>query len=391
MFEYFPNNYPWSLAVVSAVNRGGAISEIDEACRPLKDVAGRTDVLAQQAWYESWKKLAERVEALASDHEKAGQDLSAGRKYLRAGIYYLAAERMLDHRDPRKVQTYRQGLAAFKKGFLCRQEPVEWVEVPFQGKSLPALFVKAPVKGPAPCMVHFDGFDVTKELLYQRTGEEFRRRGIALLIVDHPGVGEALRLRNMSGGPDTEVSAAACVDYLQTRPDVDSQRIGVMANSLGGYYAPRAAAFEKRFKCCVAWGAIWDFGERTAMRLSGKGGELSVPLWANQLMWVFGKNTVEEAAAVAKQLTLEGVAEKITCPLLIVHGENDRQIPLWHAEKTIERAVNSPRRKLKVFTLAEGGAEHCMADNSSMAVDYMADWVAEMLGGNPKGVKSGAE
>jgi len=240
-------------------------------------------------------------------------------------------------------------------------------------------------------MVHFDGFDVTKELLYQRTGEEFRRRGIALLIVDHPGVGEALRLRNMSGGPDTEVSAAACVDYLQTRPDVDSQRIGVMANSLGGYYAPRAAAFEKRFKCCVAWGAIWDFGERTTMRLSGKGGELSVPLWANQLMWVFGKNTVEEAAAVAKQLTLEGVAEKITCPLLIVHGENDRQIPLWHAEKTIERAVNSPRRKLKVFTLAEGGAEHCMADNSSMAVDYMADWVAEMLGGNPKGVKSGAE
>ncbi len=160
-------------------------------------------------------------------------------------------------------------------------------------------------------MVHFDGFDVTKELLYQRTGEEFRRRGIALLIVDHPGVGEALRLRNMSGGLDTEVSAAAFVDYLQTRPDVDSQRIGVMANSLGGYYAPRAAAFEKRFKCCVAWGAIWDFGIRTTMRLSGKGGELS---------------------------------------------------------------------------LAEGGAEHCMADNSSMAVDYMADWIAEILGGNPKGV-----
>ncbi len=87
----------------------------------------------------------------------------------------------------------------------------------------------------------------------------------------------------------------------------------------------------------------------------------------------------------------EGLAEKIACPLLIVRGENDRQIPLWHTEKTIERAVNSPRRKLKVFTLAEGGAEHCMADKSSMAVDYMADWVAEMLGGNPKGVKSGAE
>lgn len=102
--------------------------------------------------------------------------------------------------------------------------------------------------------------------------------------------------------------------------------------------------------------------------------------------WVFGKDTLEEALAVANQLTLEGIAEKITCPLLVVHGENDRQVPLWRAEKTIEAAVNAPVRKLKVFTLAEGGAEHRQADNYSMAVDYMADWVAEILGGDTKGV-----
>jgi fermentation-respiration switch protein FrsA (DUF1100 family) len=85
-------------------------------------------------------------------------------------------------------------------------------------------------------------------------------------------------------------------------------------------------------------------------------------------------------------MTLEGVADKITCPLLIMHGENDRQIPLWHAQKTFEAAVNTPNKRLKIFTLAEGGAEHCQADNGSMAVDYAADWVAEVLGGNPKGV-----
>jgi len=235
-------------------------------------------------------------------------------------------------------------------------------------------------------MVHFDGFDIMKELIYMRTGEEFRRRGISVLIVDHPGVGEALRLRNMPSGPDTEVPAGASVDYLETRPDVDPKRIGIIALSLGGYYSPRAAAFEKRFKCCVAWGSIWDFGERTAMRLARKGGELSVPDFVNQLMWVFGKDTVEEATAVTKKMTLEGVADKITCPLLIMHGENDRQIPLWHAQKTFEAAVNSPNKKLKIFTLAEGGAEHCQADNGSMAVDYAADWVAEILGGDPKGV-----
>jgi len=385
MFEYFPENYTWNLAVMSALNRGGVILEVDEACRPLKEAAIKNDNFSQQAWYESWKKVAERVEALGAAHEQAGQYLSAGRKYLRAGIYYLLAERMLNHRDPRKVQTFRQALAIFRKGFQLRKEPVEWVEVPFQGKSLPALFSKAPVKGKAPCMVHFDGFDITKEIIYQSTAEEFRRRGISLLIVDHPGVGEALRLRNMYGGPDTEKAASACVDYLEKRPDVDPARIGMMAVSLGGYYAPRAAAFEKRFKCCVAWGAIWDFGFNVTNRLAGQG-EKSVPHWADQLMWVFGKDTVEEAAQVAKQLTLEGVADKITCPLLIVHGENDRQAPLWQAQKPIDAAVNSPNRRLKIFTLAEGGAEHCQADNNSMAVDYMGDWVAEILGGDPKGV-----
>ena len=385
MFEYFSKNYPWSSAVMSAIG-GGAIGEVDEACRSLQEASVRNDAFSQQAWYESWKKVAERVEALALAHEEAGQYLSAGRKYLRAALYYLNAERMLKHRDPRKVQTFRQGLVAFQKGVRFRKEPVEWVEVPFQGKSLPALFSRAPVKGPAPCMVHFDGFDIMKEKIYVMAADEFRRRGISLLIVDHPGVGEALRLRNMYAGHDTEVPAAACVDYLETRPDVDRNRIGMMALSLGGYYATRAAAFEKRFKCCVAWGAIWDFAERIDRRLAGTGGELSVPDFVDQLMWVFGKDTAEAAVAAGKKLRLEGVAEKITCPLLVVHGGNDRQIPLWHAEKTIAAAVNSPNRRLKVFSLAEGGAEHCQVDNASMAVDYISDWVAEVLGGDPKGV-----
>ena len=65
-------------------------------------------------------------------------------------------------------------------------------------------------------------------------------------------------------------------------------------------------------------------------------------------------------------MTLENVADKITCPLLIVHGENDRQIPLWHAEKTYAAAVNSQDRELKIFHLADGGAEHCGADNGPL-------------------------
>ena len=387
MFEYFPDNYPWSMATSLALGYGAAISEVDDACRPLREASLRNDQPAQQEWFESWKRVAQRVEALGLDHEKAGQRISAGRKYVRACIAYFMAKRMLPPSDGRKLEAYKQGLAAFKKGMQLQREPIEWVEVPFQGKSLPSLFTKAPVKGRSPCMVHFDGFDGLKELSYIRAAEQFRRRGISLLVVDHPGVGEALRLRKLYSGPDTEVPAGACVDYLETRADVDPERIGIMAQSLGGYYAPRAAAFEKRFKACVAWGACYDRWEVNKARFGkGRGLEPSVPVWLDKFMWVAGKDTVEEAIELAKQYTLEGVADKITCPLLVVHGENDRQVPLWHAEKTIEAAVNSPNRKLKVFTFVEGGVEHCQLDNDPMAVDYISDWVAETLGGDPKGV-----
>src|SRR5262249_24114336 len=99
MFEYFPNNYPWSLAVMSALNRGGQISEVDEAGGSLREIAARkNDQAAQDAWLQSWMKLAERVERLGDIDAQAGHPLSAGRKYMRAGLYYLLAERMPSHK-----------------------------------------------------------------------------------------------------------------------------------------------------------------------------------------------------------------------------------------------------------------------------------------------------
>ena len=103
-------------------------------------------------------------------------------------------------------------------------------------------------------------------------------------------------------------------------------------------------------------------------------------------MWVMGQDTPEGALEVSRKMTLEPVADKITCPLLVAHGENDRQVPLWMAERTIEAAVNSPNRKLKVFTLEEGGAEHCQIDNRQLIGDVMSDWAAEIFGLDPAGI-----
>ena len=382
MFEYFPENYGWSQSVAIALLVGGNIHEIDEVCQSLKAMTTETEEASQGVWYEGWEKLAERAERLAALDQEAGHYLSAGRKYLSAACYHILAERHVTNQDPRKIQAYEKALDTFSRGVELGRERVERVEIPYQGASLPALFLPSADSGRGPCMIFFNGGDSIKELLYFVVRREFRRRGISVLIVDNPGAGEALRLRNQYSIPESEFTASACVDYLEGRSDVDPDRIGVMGLSMGGYHAPRSAAFEKRLKCCVAWGIARDVGWFFSSVLKGESETTGL---AFQLAWMFGKDTPQEAVEIAKKMTLKGVADKITCPFLIVHGENDRFSPARDAEITIEEAVNSQKRELKVFTPADGGVEHCQVDNNSLAIEYMSDWIADTLGSKLKG------
>ena len=159
----------------------------------------------------------------------------------------------------RSSRSTRDERAASRKSVTLRDEPIEFVAIPYEGTTLPALLYRAPHPAPRPAMIHFDGFDVTKEWMHLcGIAREFARRGISTLMVDHPGVGAALRLQGLPMNPDSERWARAAMDWLEQRSDIDARRVGVIAMSLGGYYAPRAAAFEPRLACCVAWGARWD-------------------------------------------------------------------------------------------------------------------------------------
>ncbi|MGE0253646.1 MAG: alpha/beta hydrolase family protein [Alphaproteobacteria bacterium] len=387
MFEYFPDNYAWNLTVSTLFDEVGTTTEPEEALRALRPVAGGDRSSANEAWYQSLTRLAERLERLAEADTAEGHPLTAGRKYYRAALYYLRAERFMPHTDPREVLAYSRGIACYRKAFELQNSPVEFVDVPFGKASLPALFVPAATPGPAPCMIFLQGFDSLKEWYFPMTAMEFRRRGVAMLIVDQPGAGGALRLHRLPAVPETEGAVGACIDWLQgLRADVvDMNRVGVMGISLGGYYAPRAAAFEKRIAACIAWGAIWDFSVVLERSFAGLETSPSIPDMVRHGMWVCGKKTAAEFRDVARAMTLEGVAGRITCPLLVMHGENDRQVPLWTATKTVDAAVNARRRDLKIFTLDEGGAEHCQIDDRRRGADFAADWAAEILGGNPRG------
>jgi pimeloyl-ACP methyl ester carboxylesterase len=379
--DHFPGNFMWSNATL--VTKGmapyGAVAlgEIDEACERL-----RSRQHEPHAWWEEWEALGARLQRAAQEQEAAGNRRSAGDLWLRAGMYYFTAERFIVP-GPEKRAMGRKAIDCQTKGILARYPNVERVEVPYDGKTLPALFMKAPgVTGRAPTMVAFDGLDNCKEMSVLFNGLEFAARGWHTLAIDGPGQGESLRLRDIRTRPDYEVAGTAAYQYAAARSEVDPKRVAVMGYSFGGYYAPRIVAFEKRYCACVAFGAMhwnmeqWVDGIRRAVRTDAKTSAQS----HFQVPWAFGARDLDQAVEMAKAFSLAGVAGKIECPLLVVHGENDRIVPLDSARKLYE-AAGSKRKTLKIFTAAEGAAEHCQVDNRPLGVNYIADWLTPLFQG----------
>jgi dipeptidyl aminopeptidase/acylaminoacyl peptidase len=234
--------------------------------------------------------------------------------------------------------------------------------------------------GKVPAMVFFDGLDVTKEIQYFKGVADLVARGIACLIVDGPGNGESIRFRNMYLRPDTEHYATPVFDYLAARPEVDARRIGVMAISLGGYYAPRAAAFEQRFACAIAWGAQWDYRKIWADRFEriARADTPSLSVAWQHIAWVLNASSQDDVLKKLQPFNLDGVVQRIKCPFLMLHGEGDEQIPLPEARKCFD-AVGSKDKTFKLFTREEGGYHHCQIDNQSICSAYMWDWLERVL------------
>ncbi len=382
MFEPFVGNYIWNLGVNLAMIDGGNHGEIDIACRPIREAAAQGADASSARYFDSWLAVADQLAANARVDEDAGRRWSAAAKYKRAGGYYMSAERLQARDYPPRWAAYQTGLDLFRKYVELDGAPVEFIEIPYEGRTYPALFVKAPTgaDGPAPCIVSCNGLDSMKEQIYGNGfAQALSRRGISCLLLDQPGTGEALRQRKLSGRHDAEAWATPALEYLLTRDDVDPTRIGMHGLSLGGYYAPRAAAFEPRFSLCTVMGANHNWGEMQKRRLAREG-ENPVPHYWGHVMWVFGKPDLDSFMAWAPNMSLEGVVDRIKVPFLVTHGAGDRQIPPEYAHQSHDQAVNSPQCDLRIFTDADFEVEHCGADNGTIARDYIADWIAARYG-----------
>jgi len=235
--------------------------------------------------------------------------------------------------------------------------PGERVEI---GKYKAVL--RKPGAGRSPVLVMAPGLDSTKEELHAYE-ESFLARGIAVLAFDGPGQGEAEYEVPICG--DYEHAASEVVDWIAQRDDLDSGRIGIWGVSLGGYYAPRAAAFEKRFKACIAlsgpfdWAEIWDtLPELTRETFRARS----------------HAKTLEEAKKRAGELTLQDCARRIDCPLFIVAGRQDRLVPAAHAE----RLAASASGPVELVMVEDGG--HNANNRPYRYRSRSADWLAARFG-----------
>lgn len=386
MFKYFPTNYVWNLSVDLSIEMGARMGEIEEMCAPLQEAANAPDAAGTQAFRETWIRMADKLISLADEDKEKDRRISAGDKLIRAANYMLTAERLLAHGSEGRVALYRRFLTSFEEGLSLTGSSCRRVEIPYEGTHLSALYVPAEgVVGPAPLLVQVNGLDSTKEMKFLvGLPAWLAKRGVASLLVDQPGTGEALRLQGLTARFDSEHWASRMVDWLEGQSEIDPSRIGMEGVSLGGYYCPRAVAFEPRFACGVVWGANHDWRDVQKKRLAREG-NLPVPHYWSHVMWVWGAKDMDEFMDIAEKVHLDGILDRIRVPFLVTHGEKDSQIPLRWAQATYDQLLNSPKRELKIFDARTGGVQHSSFDNSANAGAYIADWVAEVLGGNTNG------
>ena len=313
-------------------------------------------------WCGAWSKRAAIHERMGRDALAARKLLSAGEHLNRAAVYYHFGKFLFVH-------DLGQMRAAHKKAVECKQAalphlrpPGERVEIPYEGKFLFGILRKpAGVERP-PVMIMAMGLDSTKEET-EAYELPFLARGIATLAFDGPGQGEGEYDFAIRG--DYEAVVKAVADFVEGRRDLVTEQMGLWGVSLGGYYAPRSAAFEPRIKACISlagpynWSEAWD----------------SLPELTREAFRVRSKSaTMEAAKRHAATLSLEGVADKITCPLYIVTGKLDRVIPWRHAER-LAREAKGPVE----LQLIEDG-NHVANNRAYRWRVQSADWMAAKLG-----------
>jgi dipeptidyl aminopeptidase/acylaminoacyl peptidase len=312
-------------------------------------------------WCRAWSERAWMHERLGREALADDKHLSAGEHLQRASVYYHFASFLFVHDIPQMKDAHMRAVACRSEALPHLRPAGERVDIRYEGKRLHGVLRKPDGVERPPVVIMCMGLDSTKEEC-DAYEQPLLARGMATLAFDGPGQGEGQYDFPIRG--DYEVAAAAVVDFVETRADLDSDRVGVWGVSLGGYYAPRSAAFEKRLKACIALGGPFDWGAAFD----------GLPELTKEAFRVRSHSlTMDDARKKAATLTLVGVAERITCPIFIMNGRQDRIVPAADAER-LAREVRGP---VELMMIEDGN--HIANNRAYRWRPRSADWMAEQL------------
>jgi hypothetical protein len=383
------------LRVLSSQATGGA--DIGECIAAMQGVR-KNDT---ESWTVAWNSLADRTADSAERFLQAGQTVSARGALFKASTYYQAAVFYVRPEDPRFARlSYRSQELGKQAAQLCNP-PIEVLEIPYGECKLPGYFLSGG-PGHRPTLVAVGGFDSTGEELIHHIGFAAAERGWNCLIFEGPGQWSALRENpGLILRPDYEVPVKAVLDYAVTRGDVDVSRIALIGYSLGGLFAPRAAAFDPRIRVCIANPLVIDVGNAiravwpAALRRAGTLFDilfsaiarynLHVRWFYHHSRWSMGIQHPHDFFETWRPYSLHGLENKLHQPLLCLFTEDEiAQTSKTMVLETMQflAAVEAPVA-MRFFTRRSGASSHCQMGGLHAAQASIFDWLEEVTQREP--------
>jgi pimeloyl-ACP methyl ester carboxylesterase len=371
---------------------GGAVGEVYSTVRRVVD----GDV---ESWTAAWSDTAGRIEHIANACRAGGHMVSAREAFLRASCYWGTGCFYLESKDPRHVEMYKRHRFCFMQAAKLFDPPIEVISIPYEnGKTLPGYFMRAAAAGgPRPTLMIIGGGDNTcEELYYWGGGAAAIRRGYNAFLWEGPGqVGAYALDTELTFRPDWEVPTRYAVDYVLSRADVDPKRIALSGHSMGGYFAPRAAAFEKRLGAVIANSLCPEIKPMFAAMLGlhptepfGEDLEAKVDLSPPMRKFLFGPNGARDRFGMAGQslaaylnqvgaFSLAGLEREISCPLLHIAGEAEGPLMTGLGHECFEKLI-CPKTE-RVLRSVDGAEAHCTMNDASLKHQIEFDWLDDVF------------
>jgi pimeloyl-ACP methyl ester carboxylesterase len=363
---------------------GAELGEVLVTCRQIPEGD-------EEAWSAQWAATAARVERIGRDALAAGRRASAREALLRASNYYRTADFYRRENPAEDLESARLAKASqqtFADAAALLDTPARPLRIPYEGTTLPGYLFLADDSGAArPTVLYHGGFDSTLEEDYLGLAAGALRRGYNVVAFDGPGQGSTVREQGLHFRPDWEAVVTPAVEFALTQPEVDPARLVLIGTSLGGYLAARAAAFEHRIAACVLHDGVYDFHETIAAIdeiTAAQAGGLEALMAQNTQVrwavrngrWTFGVTDPNDLIEATKAYTLVGIADRITCPTLVLEAENDQFFA--GQPKRVLDALTCPKDLIS-FREDEGGGEHCHVGAIALFHQRTFDWLDGVL------------